>query len=257
MILSDSVVAKAVWQTNPLLQSIGTVPGFMRQDWDAVQSHAFGAWRVADRADPMSGQTQLLPSESQEDQHSPAAPPETAPDATDLPGPLSAPALYSEDDLAEKLHQAREEGRLAGHDAAMQQAVRDLELQRNTLHATAQALEDFRTDTQQWLMPLKKLSVHIAQELVRAELRLDSAVIERLIHACVDMLDPGQEPVVVQLHPEDLQRLGEDSVTGVTFEADDALSPGSVRVKRLDSQVEDLIEDRLAHLCRQILEGNP
>lgn len=229
----------------------------MRQDWDAVPSHAFGAWRVAERVDPMSGQTQLLPPDSPEDHITPATIAETEPVTTDLSDSLVSPPIYSEDEMAEKLHQAREEGRLAGHDAAMQQAARELELQRQTLQSTAQALVDFRSDTRQWLMPLQKLSVHIAQELVRAELRLDGAVIERLIHACVDMLDPGQEPVVVQVHPEDLQRLGEDSVAGVTFEADDSLSPGSVRVKQLDSQVEDLIEDRLAHLCRQILEGNP
>lgn len=255
--MSDSIIAPAVWQANPLLQNAGAVPGFMRQDWDATSSHAFGAWRVAERQDPMSGQTQNLSPGNPEESSDPATMPEPILAETDFAAPITPPLVYSEVELAERLQLAREEGRLEGHDAAMKQAVHELELQRQALYNVAQALQDLRSDPRQWLMPLQKLSVHIAQELVRAELRLDAAVIDRLIHACVDMLDPGQEPVVVQVHPEDLQRLGEGSIPGVTFEADESLSPGSVRAKRLDAQVEDLIEDRLAQICRQVLEGNP
>ncbi len=204
----------------------------------------------------MAGQTENLPLSELETDAATDQPAEPVTIDSNVLDSIESPPVYSEEELQARLHAAREEGRLAGHDAAMQQAAQDLSDLRLTLQHAAQALEELRTDPRQWLKPMHKLSVHIAQELVRAELRMDASVIERLIHACIDLLEPGHDPVVVQVHPDDLVKLHETVLPGVTFEADETLSSGSVRVKRGDSQVEDLIEDRLAHLCRQILEDD-
>ncbi len=253
-ILSDLSNIPAGWQANPLLQSAKALPGFLRQDWDTVPNRAFGVWRVTERPDPMAGQTESLPLIAQEMDAAPDQPTEPVPVDSSESNPVESPPVYSEAELQARLHAAREEGRLAGHDAALEQAAQDLSGLRLTLQHAAQALEDMRTDPRHWLKPLQKLSVHIAQELVRAELRIDAAVIERLIQACIDLLEPGHDPVVVQVNPDDLLKIQETVLPGVILEADETLSSGSVRVKRGDSQVEDLIEDRLTHLCRQILE---
>jgi hypothetical protein len=100
------------------------------------------------------------------------------------------------------------------------------------------------------------LSLHLAEQLVRAELQLSGQAIHNLVQACIQQLDHAVEPVHVSVNPEDLQRLKEmgKSVTDhMQLEADTLLRPGSVRVRVQDTVVQDLIENRLEPLARRLL----
>ena len=113
--------------------------------------------------------------------------------------------------------------------------------------------------------PLKRLALHLATELARAELSLSGQAIDRLIHRCVEALDARALQVVVELHPEDLALWRrrteaidaaagglEDVLRNVEFKEDAQLARGSVRARSDHACVEDLIEHRLAGLVQDL-----
>lgn len=106
--------------------------------------------------------------------------------------------------------------------------------------------------------PLKKLAVHIAEQLIRGELMISAKAIERLItQALEDIEKQGPEDIVVTLNPEDLKNLGKtDDVSeeGIEFRSDSHLSRGSVRVTMGDSAIEDLIERRLQNIVKNLYD---
>lgn len=128
----------------------------------------------------------------------------------------------------------------------------------DALEAAAQAM---RQDPQQFLEPVKRLALHIAEQLVLGELRLDGAVIDRLAQRCVDDLAANEmSAVVLELHPDDLhalhdlrKRAGLAEKNLPQLMANDALPPGSVRASANDAVVEDLITHRLAAIARTLL----
>ncbi len=128
----------------------------------------------------------------------------------------------------------------------------------DALQAAAQAM---RQDPQQFVEPVKRLALHIAEQLVLGELRLDGAVIDRLAQRCVDDLAANEmSAVVLELHPDDLhalhdlrKRAGLAEKNLPQLMANDALPPGSVRASANDAVVEDLITHRLAAIARTLL----
>ena len=109
-------------------------------------------------------------------------------------------------------------------------------------------------------VPLKRLAVHIAEQLVLAELNTSGAAIERLVQRCLDELNlHGSQVVTVELNPQDkarLQDVANDMLSQVQLQAIASLQPGSVRVIVNDTQVEDLVEHRLEALAHGLL-GQP
>ncbi|MEY3888205.1 MAG: hypothetical protein RL650_2297 [Pseudomonadota bacterium] len=109
--------------------------------------------------------------------------------------------------------------------------------------------------------PLKRLALHLAEQLTLAELSLSSNSIQSLIDRCIETLDVQTAgSVVVELNPNDLALLqnhkavpGEQTHTWRTV-ADNHLLPGSIRVRADDAVVSDLIEHRLETLARALLE---
>ena len=105
--------------------------------------------------------------------------------------------------------------------------------------------------------PVKRLALHISEQLVLAELNLSGQAIERLVQRCLDELDMhGQSPVVVELNPQDkarLQEIGTDVLNNMQLHAVPSLHPGSVRVVVNDTQIEDLIEHRLQAMANRLL----
>jgi flagellar biosynthesis/type III secretory pathway protein FliH len=239
------------WVPDALLQRASQAPAFLRQTWDASPAQDFGPWNLKPKADPLSGQTEDLPLLTEEA----PADSEIASDAEDPPLPSESYVGLEIDQaqLDNMLSQAREEGRREGHAAAIEQMRDQAEAEKQTLHAISESLHTLHHDTARWLEPLKKLSIHVAQELVRAELRLDSTAVERLIQGCIDALNPTQEPIVVEISPIDMSRLQSEHFPGITFEVNDTLSEGSVRARISDSSVQDLMEHRLSALSQQIL----
>jgi flagellar biosynthesis/type III secretory pathway protein FliH len=108
--------------------------------------------------------------------------------------------------------------------------------------------------------PLKRLAMHVAEQLVLAELTLSGGAIERLVQRCLDELDlHGQGLVTIELNPQDKARLEEkagDMLKHIQLHGVSQLKPGSVRVLANDTQVEDLVQTRLEALAHSLL-GQP
>ncbi len=186
--------------------------------------------------------------------------------------PPAEPAVHSAKDLEAERQQAFEEGRQQGlreasaEHAAQAQAWRDQAASR--LLALERGIGELIEAPDQLHEPLKRLSLHLAEQLVIGELSLSPQAIERLVRRCVDELDAQRgAPVRVELHPDDLGPLqellgslspeGSDAAAGKTvpwlLQANASVLPGSVRASANDAMVFDLIEHRLEALAGQLL----
>jgi flagellar biosynthesis/type III secretory pathway protein FliH len=138
------------------------------------------------------------------------------------------------------------------------QAQVDAEL--NLLREVTQRVQALVENPQDLYEPLKRLALHVAEQLVLAELNLSGSAIERLVQRCLDELDfHGQGLVTIELNPQDKARLEEkagDMMKNIQLQAVTQLKPGSVRVIANDTQVEDLVQTRLQALAHSLL-GQP
>jgi len=138
------------------------------------------------------------------------------------------------------------------------QAQVDAEL--NLLREVTQRVQALVENPQDLYEPLKRLALHVAEQLVLAELNLSGSAIERLVQRCLDELDfHGQGLVTIELNPQDKSRLEEkagDMMKNIQLQAVTQLKPGSVRVIANDTQVEDLVQTRLQALAHSLL-GQP
>ena len=112
-----------------------------------------------------------------------------------------------------------------------------------------------------WNEPLKRLALHLAEQLTLTELSISSAGIQNMIDRCIETLDvQTASSLVVELNPNDMALLqNHKAVPGEKMPtwrmvADTHLLPGSVRVRADDAVVSDLIEHRLETLARALLE---
>jgi len=132
-----------------------------------------------------------------------------------------------------------------------------LESQKKLLEEVTSKLDDFVSNPQRLFEPLTRLSVHIAEQLVLAELNLSGASIERLIHRCLDEISSHSNQVVtVELNTQDKARLQEmtgEMFSHIQLHAVSSLQPGSVRVITDDTQVDDLIGHRLEAMANNLL----
>ena len=121
-------------------------------------------------------------------------------------------------------------------------------------------LTDLTEDSQAFFEPLKRLSVHIAEQLVLGELSISEKTIERLIHRCVDELGLRDNPVVKvelnQLDKATLESALKEPPKGLMISAAQNMQVGSVRVLVNDTQIEDLIHNRLETIAGRLL-GQP
>ncbi len=113
-----------------------------------------------------------------------------------------------------------------------------------------------------WNEPLKRLALHLAEQLALTELSISSGGIQNLIDRCIETLDvQTASSVVVELNPNDMALLqNHKAVPGESapvwrMVADTHLLPGSVRVRADDAVVSDLIEHRLETLAHALLEN--
>ena len=254
--LSDLVPA-AAWSPNALLHRPESQATFVRQGWDKAPTQDFGPWRLSTKPDPLAGQTEVLTG---------SEPPMSPTDAVDGLAPGDAephesvarvPSGVPQDVVDQRVQEANRQGWQQGHDEAVEAMQATMQAERASLQALAQALHALQSNSAALLEPLKKLALHVAQELVRGELRLDAQVIERLIAGCIEALDHPAETVLIQISPADMERLQGLTLPGINLEVDDTLQEGSVRAKVNDTQVEDLIEHRLAAISRQIMGEAP
>jgi len=174
-----------------------------------------------------------------------------------------------EEGRSQGLAQGLEQGRLQGLEEGF---ARGLEESRATLDAEyaerQQALDQLfkavtaaTTDSHRLFAPLKRLALHLAEQLVRGELSLSGEAINRLVeHALIEVeRSPGND-LVLMLNPEDLERwkrVAPASLDSLEVRADASLSIGSVRVSAGESIVEDLVEHRLHQMAARLLGEAP
>ena len=145
----------------------------------------------------------------------------------------------------------------AALDAAKAQASETLNEQLKVLQTLNEKLTSFSDNPNALFEPVKRLAVHISEQLVLAELNLSGQAIERLVQRCLDELDMhGQSPIVIELHPQDkarLQDINAEVLKNMQLLAVPSLHPGSVRLVVNDTQIEDLIEHRLQTMANRLL----
>ena len=249
-----------VWQPTDLNHPIAPESGFVASAWRTQREPVFG---LTDFDVPTAD---LLPP--------PATPDiEEAPAAVADAAPAPAPVVQTPVATAEALAAAREEGRAQGAAearAALQTEMEDkLRAALGDDHALVDALADalalLQQSPQTFFEPLKRLALHLAEQLVLAELALDGGAIERLVQRCVDELAQHDESLItVELNPTDLARLqalrersGLTEGSALRLQPNDQLLPGSVRASANDALVEDLIGERLSALARGLTVDEP
>ena len=144
------------------------------------------------------------------------------------------------------------EGRVAGAAEAHAEFTAAL----GALNAATASVKTLNDDPQQYFDPLKKLALHLAEELVRGELTLSPTAIERLVQLSLEALDTPSKRVVVQMHPDDLAQIQGHAFgleSGLVLQADASLTRGSVQVNSNDAVVQDLIQKRLRALANKVL----
>jgi len=249
-----------VWQPTDLRHPIAPESGFVASAWRTQRDPVFG---LTDFDIPT---VDLLPPP-------PTPELEEAPATAAVAAPAPAPVVETPVATAEALAKAREEGRAQGAAearAALQTEMEDkLRAALGDDHALVNALADalalLQQSPQTFFEPLKRLALHLAEQLVLAELALDGGAIERLVQRCVDELAQHDESLVlVELHPTDLamlqelrERSGLAEGSALRLQPNDKLLPGSVRASANDALVEDLIGERLVALARGLAVDEP
>lgn len=261
------------WSSNPLLS--GTVerqPHFLRAKWDAEHVESFGPWRIAPSGDPAATLELDAPHFEAVDADAPpqASTPETlAEGAAEAPGlemspRISGGELISKAQLTEALAEAeakgREEGLTQGREQALSEIAEQRAQEREIMRGLSIELHAMAENPDRYFEPLRRLALHLAEQLVRAELTVSEHAISQLVRQCLAQLEPPGESAVVTLHPDDLALIqdaaAQELAQSVSFEGDSRLARGSVQVRRHDARVDDLIEDRLQTLVEQ-LQINP
>jgi flagellar biosynthesis/type III secretory pathway protein FliH len=157
------------------------------------------------------------------------------------------------DKFAEGLAQGIEQGERQARDA-MQQEV---QAQCTVLANVTQELHALLKDSKAFYEPMKRLAMHLAEQIVKSELKTSTHAIEQLIQHCLNELDhPAQGLVVIELNPEDKARLqaqSPDLIQGMRLEAVQDMQTGSVRLFANDTVIEDLVEHRLDALAESML----
>jgi flagellar biosynthesis/type III secretory pathway protein FliH len=226
----------------------------LRTQWDEASARSFGPWRVAEKAEPTEGlmteAVVLAASEAATEAQDDVASSEA------LAAVAESESPWTEAALAQLRDEAYQKGLLEGQAQVRADFETERSKERELMRHLGIELRSISQDPQRFFEPLKRLSLHLAEQLVRAELQLSGQAIHNLIQQCIQQLDHVVEPVHVSVNPEDLQRLnamGESVTKHMQLEADAQLRPGSVRVRVQDSLVQDLIETRLEPLARRLL----
>ena len=158
---------------------------------------------------------------------------------------------------AEGLEAGKEQGLAEGEAKARAEMADEMAAQRVVFENVATELGALMADPKKFFEPLKRLAMHMAEQVVVGELQTSSKGIERLVQRCLDELDhPVHGAVVLELNPEDKELLlaqGGDFTKGMRLEAVHDMQRGSVRVFANDTVVEDLVGHRLEGLAKALL----
>ena len=259
MTLSDPSPSVS-WRLNDLLKAGKKAKAFASASWnhspEAVAGGSFTQWQPTVLSTVPDGATETEPLE--------------APDQEELVAVEEVlEVLDTEEDIAEReamvaktvadqaKREAFEEGYERGKEEASNQAELTLGAARDDFVALTQTLRAAQEDMTEFYQPLKKLALHLAEQLVRGELTLSSSAIERLTReALKDLEHQGEGPIVVHMNSTDVSKFKtslDGELEGLDLRADDDLAQGSVQISIDDSAIEDLITHRLSALSEKLL----
>ncbi len=270
----------AVWQPLPKLKSLDPSEiGFQKRDVLSRKTLSFEAWSIG-TADSLLGQF----ASDAEQSHSAPLQQQVSQGLSQNP---SDPSLDSADSFQNfdtaSLEAIRSEAFQKG--VVEGQRIKQEEFEKIQIERDAQALSieaentgkfqsqvisilaeiskctnDLAQSSDQLLDPLKRLSLHLAEQLTLAELSISAASIQTLIERCLEILDLSHPiNLSVELNPSDMAVLqnhlaaSNDQQVSWKLIANSHLLPGSVRVRADDSVVSDLIENRLESLAQNLL----
>lgn len=174
-------------------------------------------------------------------------------------GAAQADAVGFARGLEEGRLQGIEEGKALGRAEAQEEMREPIAALEQEVKGIVDKLNAAARDTAGFHEPLKRLAMHLAEQLVRGELQASPAAVARLIDRA--LMEFGQEtisPSVIFLNSVDLKHLKESGFgmpTTVDLRADDTLLPGSVRVSMNGAVIEDLIQTRHRALWRALVEN--
>lgn len=142
-----------------------------------------------------------------------------------------------------------------------EQTAADLEVQvKKTIlqyRNLIQQIQGASNRVSEFFEPLSKLSVHIAEQLVRGELTIGPVAITRLVQGCLDSIEGrlSTEEPVLKMHPSDLEMflIGfDEKPSGVRFVADDGLARGDVSLQMDHSVIDDLLAKRMEQITQYV-----
>lgn len=262
-----------VWQPDDLFEGKAPGGGFISQPAASASAKRFALqdldsiFLIGPRSTAPANQDAALPAPA-DGAHEDAVEPVAASEV-----PATAPAAQAGHSQQE-IDEARAQGYAAGMDEARSKLYDQIRaeiegeqeadsqaqvaIDQSLVEALQAALAAMQQDPQQFFEPVKRLALHIAEQLVLGELRLDGSAIDRLVQRCVDDLAANEASMVlVELHPDDLHALHDLRKRAGLVEknlpqlvVNEGLPPGSVRASANDALVEDLITNRLAAIAR-------
>ena len=177
---------------------------------------------------------------------------------------------FSQEDLDKAIFDARregvEEGFKNGEKSGREEGIAETERRLN--EPLKKARSDFKefvnsiniavSDKEYFFAPLKRLAMHLAQEIAKSEIKTSDVVITKLVENCLSELGTAKKPkITVSLHSGDLssykKNIHDTDNSDIEVKTDKSLSSGSVRVSVNESIVEDLIENRIEKLSLMLL----
>ena len=279
--MTQAETNKLQWKSDPLLTGKKQKTDFAQTSWDQSKERSFGSWTPESHAkhgeehfqsDPpkspptgpsaqsgdqaQTSDTDSGESSAAESVHNGHSPNGSAPP----PSPVSGTPIVLTELNEQQIRIARQQGYVQGLKDGMAKTLHDLETERakerDLIQTITSELAALQNDATRQFEPLRKLSLHIAEQLVRGELSTSGEAVERLVKACVADLNGQENGINVSLNPGDLERvqpLLKNNEPPLHLQPDMSLRPGSVRVRCNDTVIEDLIDNRLDGLARQLL----
>ena len=256
MILSDTNPSVS-WRLNDLLKAGKKAKAFASASWrtpeETTGDEGFIQWQPTKLNELPDGARETESLDMVEDTAA-----EEVPEAEEVVEPEVEELAEPQPSFDEQqLETAKREAHAAGHKLGQEQAQAQWQQAKDSFVELTQALRAAQSDMTEFYTPLKKLALHLAEQLVRGELSLSGAAIERLTkEALKDLEQQGEGPIVVRLHPLDVEKFKQHlsgELEGIDLRDDPELTQGSVKVSIDDSAIEDLLEHRLAALSESVL----
>lgn len=256
MILSDTNPSVS-WRLNDLLKAGKKAKAFASASWrtpeETTVDQGFIQWQPTKLNELPDGARET---ESLDMVEETAA--EEVPEAEEVVEPEVEELAEPQPSFDEQqLEAAKREAHAAGHKLGQEQAQAQWQQAKDSFVELTQVLRAAQSDMTEFYTPLKKLAVHLAEQMVRGELSLSGGAIERLTkEALKDLEQQGEGPIVVRLHPLDVEKFKQHlsgELEGIDLRDDPELTQGSVKVSIDDSAIEDLLEHRLAALSESVL----